>query len=327
MGAEPKRLGIPGEIELGGRGVSTCGVCDGAFFKGENVVVIGGGDSAMEDSIFISKFANDLTIVHRRDEFRASKIMLERAREQDEHQLQDAVRAGGVRRRRRRQARQGPPPQRRDRRDRGARGRRRLRRDRPHPALGARRAARSTPTTSGYVVDREPARPGPSSPASSRSATSSTTPTARPSPRPAPAAWAPSTPSGTCATRRPRPRPTGRARPARRSRRRTTPKRRRGQREVAARRSPGRGRAASRACRAAARAAPNRRWMDFRRHRRRNRAIAIVTRGSTQSASTCRMPIASTRHSRVGRCPTQPRSARGIEPWGSKATPEPPATL
>ena len=61
MGAEPKRLGIPGEIELGGRGVSTCGVCDGAFFKGEKVVVIGGGDSAMEDSIFISKFASQLT--------------------------------------------------------------------------------------------------------------------------------------------------------------------------------------------------------------------------------------------------------------------------
>jgi thioredoxin reductase (NADPH) len=80
MGAEPKRLGIPGEIELGGRGVSTCGVCDGAFFKGEEVVVIGGGDSAMEDSIFVSKFAKGLTIVHRRDEFRASKIMQERAR-------------------------------------------------------------------------------------------------------------------------------------------------------------------------------------------------------------------------------------------------------
>jgi thioredoxin reductase (NADPH) len=80
MGAEPKRLGIPGEIELGGRGVSTCGVCDGAFFKGEDVVVIGGGDSAMEDSIFVSKFAKGLTIVHRRDEFRASKIMQERAR-------------------------------------------------------------------------------------------------------------------------------------------------------------------------------------------------------------------------------------------------------
>ena len=80
MGAEPKRLGIPGERELAGRGVSTCGVCDGAFFKGEKVVVIGGGDSTMEDSIFISKFASELTIVHRRDEFRASKIMLERAR-------------------------------------------------------------------------------------------------------------------------------------------------------------------------------------------------------------------------------------------------------
>jgi thioredoxin reductase (NADPH) len=80
MGAEPKRLGVPGEVELGGHGVSTCGVCDGAFFKGENVMVVGGGDSAMEDSIFISKFAERLTIVHRRGEFRASKIMLERAR-------------------------------------------------------------------------------------------------------------------------------------------------------------------------------------------------------------------------------------------------------
>ena len=57
MGAEPKRLGVPGEMELGGRGVSTCGVCDGAFFKDQKVIVIGGGDSAMEDSIFISKYA------------------------------------------------------------------------------------------------------------------------------------------------------------------------------------------------------------------------------------------------------------------------------
>ena len=83
MGAEPRRLGMPGELELGGRGVSTCGVCDGAFFKDQKVVVIGGGDSAMEDSIFISKYASDLTIVHRRDEFRASQIMLDRARERD----------------------------------------------------------------------------------------------------------------------------------------------------------------------------------------------------------------------------------------------------
>jgi thioredoxin reductase (NADPH) len=81
MGAEPKRLGVPGEMELAGRGVSTCGVCDGAFFKGHRVLVIGGGDSAMEDSIFISKFADELTIVNRRDEFRASKIMHDRALE------------------------------------------------------------------------------------------------------------------------------------------------------------------------------------------------------------------------------------------------------
>ena len=82
MGAEPKRIGVPGEIELGGRGVSTCGVCDGAFFKDQDVVVIGGGDSAMEDSIFISKYAKNLTVITRRKEFRASKIMQERASEQ-----------------------------------------------------------------------------------------------------------------------------------------------------------------------------------------------------------------------------------------------------
>jgi thioredoxin reductase (NADPH) len=83
MGAEPRRLGIPGELELGGRGVSTCGVCDGAFFKDQDVAVIGGGDSAMEDSMFIAKYASKLTSVHRRDEYRASKIMLERARSKD----------------------------------------------------------------------------------------------------------------------------------------------------------------------------------------------------------------------------------------------------
>lgn len=81
MGAEPRRLGIPGEMELMGRGVSTCGVCDGAFFKDRSTMVIGGGDSAMEDALFVSKFASDLDLVHRRDEFRASKIMQERAEE------------------------------------------------------------------------------------------------------------------------------------------------------------------------------------------------------------------------------------------------------
>jgi thioredoxin reductase (NADPH) len=80
MGAEHKKLGVPGEEELGGRGVSYCATCDAAFFKDATTIIVGGGDSAMEEAIFLAKFSSHVTIVNRRDEFRASKIMLERAR-------------------------------------------------------------------------------------------------------------------------------------------------------------------------------------------------------------------------------------------------------
>lgn len=78
-GAEYKKMGIPGEKELGGRGVSYCAVCDGAFFKQKNLVVVGGGDSAVEEGVYLTRFADKVTIVHRRDKLRAQKILQDRA--------------------------------------------------------------------------------------------------------------------------------------------------------------------------------------------------------------------------------------------------------
>ena len=205
MGAEHKKLGVAGEEELSGRGVSYCATCDAAFFRDAQTIIVGGGDSAMEEAIFLSKFASKVTVVHRRDEFRASKIMLERARAQSNIEFLTPYRV--------REFVAG---------EHGALGHAALvntdtGEELEIPASGTFVAvghepqsaivrARSTSTRTATWSPGLPP-PAPTAPASSPPATSSTTPTARRSPPPAPAVRRRSTPSGTCATRPACPRP------------------------------------------------------------------------------------------------------------------------
>jgi thioredoxin reductase (NADPH) len=87
MGANPRKLGVPGEDELASRGVSYCATCDAAFYRGKRTIIVGGGDTAMEEATFLAKFAAEVKVVHRRADFRASAIMLDRARETENIEL------------------------------------------------------------------------------------------------------------------------------------------------------------------------------------------------------------------------------------------------
>ena len=198
-GATARQLGLDTERQLQGRGVTYCAVCDAAFYRGKDVIVVGGGDSAMEEAMFTTKFADKVTIVHRRDEFRASQIMVDRAREHDKIEFMTPFVVEEVLGARQDDGRPAAQPG--DGRGAGDRRRRAVRRDRPRPD-DRRSSSTGSTTTRRATCSRSRARPRRTSRASSRRATCRTTSTGRRSPRPAPGAWRRSTPSGSSPPRR-----------------------------------------------------------------------------------------------------------------------------
>ena len=208
MGAEPKKLGVPGEDELAARGVSYCATCDAAFFRDAETIVVGGGDTAMEDATFLAKFAGKVSIVHRRPHFRASAIMLDRAKSMDNIELVtpyvvqrfEAGENGSLHNAVLENAEDGS--------DEGRAGLRRLRghwaQAQLAPRGGAAGPRRRGLRSGGWPLDQDQAARESSPPV-----TSPTVRIARRSPRPARAAWPRSTPRPSCATRRSIPRPTG----------------------------------------------------------------------------------------------------------------------